>query len=651
MDYFGNKYDLLPGDDKRRKMAGENDFIESWKGYMSSEDEVLKNQKDIAQIVPERNFANLNWLYGVTLLICLVLGGRMWQLQIVKGAESLERAEGNMIHVKTNYAPRGVIYDRNGQILAGNKSRYDLKVIPAMLPDDNNQRLDNYNEIAKILGTESSQIRDDTEKDGLQVWDEVVLQENLDREAALVFKTHSFPGFFIENVSMRDYVCDEQCSHFLGYTGKVSEDELASSKNYQPIDQVGRSGLESFYEDELRGENGAEYRVVDATGQVINVLTPRESAAGYNVVTTIDFDLQQLAYQELMQELERSEVTGGAVVVSDPASGEIITLASAPSFSSNQMIGGLSADEYEQLLNNEKLPLFNRAISGEYPPGSTFKIVTATGILEEGLADRYDTVNDEGVLRIQNIYDPDIVYLFYSWDRSGLGVVDVVGALKKSSDIYFFVFGGGYEDTEGLGIDRLNNYAEKFMLSNTLGIDLSGERAGFIPTPEWKLNVIGEEWYLGDDYNAAIGQGDILATPLQVNAYTAAIANGGAIYRPHLLQKIVDSQGSEIMIFQPTKAKDNIMSEETLNIIREGMRAVVTDGTAKLLNEAVVPVAGKTGTAQYANNEKEHAWFTCYAPYDNPQIAVTVLVEGGGEGSSAAAPIALNLINQYFSEE
>jgi len=651
MDYFGKKYDRLPGDEKRRKMTGESELIESWKGYMSSDDEVLKKQKDIAQIVPERNFSHLSWLYAISALICLVLAGRMWHLQIVQGAESLEKAEGNMIHVKTNYAPRGVIYDRNGQILAGNKSRYDLKVIPAMLPADSEQRLANYNEIASILDMESSQLRDETEKDGLAVWSEELLKEDLDRNQALVFETRNFPGFFIEDVAVRNYLCDEACAHVLGYTGKVSPEELASSKDYQPIDQVGRSGLESFYEDNLRGENGAEYRVVDATGQVINVLTPKSSRPGYNLITTLDEKLQQTAYEELMSQMTRDGVTGGAVVVTNPNNGEILSLVSAPSYSDNKMVTGLSTDDYNNLMNDEKLPLFNRAISGEYPPGSTFKIVTATGILEEGLAGRYDIVDDEGTLRVQNIYDPDIVYIFYSWDHSGLGQVNVVDALRKSSDIFFYVYGGGYQDIEGLGIDRLKLYAEKFMLNNTLGIDLDGERGGFIPTPAWKKNTFDENWYLGDDYNAAIGQGDILATPLQVNAYTSAIANGGTIYRPHILQEIVDNQGSQIMKISPNIAKSDIAGLETIDVIREGLRAAVTDGTAKLLNDAVVTVAGKTGTAQYANNEKEHAWFTCYAPFDKPEIAVTVLIEGGGEGSTYAAPIALKIINQYFGEK
>jgi len=649
LDIFGQQYDRLPGDEKKRKIHPNLQIIESWEGNLASEDQLLKKQKDISQLVPDRKFSHLYYFYALTVLFGLVLFGRLWQLQIVKGEESLKTAEGNIIHVKTTYAPRGVLYDRHGEIITGNTSRYDLKVIPAMLPEDDRDRYHYYQEINNIINLGETNLRDLIEQEGLYNWNEIVVVKNLDRDQALVLKTKNLPGFFVENISSRLYYCDSECAHVLGYTGQVTPEQLTDNDDYQPIDQVGKSGLELYYENELKGKNGAEYQMVDATGQITNILTPKNSEPGNNLITTLDSQLQKTAYQQLMATIDKNPAaTGGAVVVSDPNNGEILALVSAPSFSSNQMSTGLTQAEYDALLNDEKLPLFNRSITGEYPPGSTFKIVTASGILSENLATPAQTVIDEGSIRIVNKYDPSIIYIFWGWDHAGLGPVNIVDALALSSDIYFYIFGGGYEDIEGLGIDRLQKYAEKYMISKTLGIDLLGESPGFIPTPDWKLATKGEEWYLGDDYNTAIGQGDILTTPLQINAVTAAIANGGNIYRPHLIKSITDADGQSKLTTQPEVISQNIISSDNIAIIRQGLENVVTNGTAKIMQSAPVSVAGKTGTAQYANNEKEHAWFTCYAPADNPQIAVTVFVEGGGEGSDAAAPIALEIINSYF---
>ncbi len=650
MDYFGRKYDRLPGDVKRRNLNHNHQEVESWEGNLSSNDKLLQAKKELSEVLPDRNF-KLQYLFQfVSLLFVLILIGRLWQLQVIKGAESLKQAEGNIIHVKTNYAPRGVIYDRQNQVIAGNTSRYDLKVIPALLPEDDGQRLATYQEISEITSISVSDLSFIAEKDGLKNWNELVIRSNLDRDQSLFIKSKTIPGFFVQTISSRKYYCDQECAHILGYTGLVDQQTLDGDEAYQSIDQIGKSGLEIYYEKELKGVNGAEYRIVDASGEIIQTLSPKASQPGENIYTTLDTDLQKHIFQSLSDKLATlPKATGGSVVVTDVNSGEILSLVNYPSFSINSMTKGLTQEEYDNLLNDSKLPLFNRAISGEYPPGSTFKIVTASAILAEKIADINTFINDQGSLRIVNKYDPSIIYIFWSWDHSGLGPVNVVQALTLSSDIYFYIFGGGYEEYQGLGIEKLKKYAEKYLLSKTLGIDLIGERPGFIPSPTWKKETKNEEWYLGDDYNTAIGQGDILVTPLQVNAYTQAIANGGKIYRPHLLKTIKTSDGKIIQDIKPEIISDNIIDQNNLDIIREGLRAVVTDGTAKILQNAIVPVAGKTGTAQYYNNEKEHAWFTCYAPADNPQIAITVFVEGGGEGSDSAAPLALDIVNYYFS--
>ncbi|MBU0647816.1 hypothetical protein KJ855_01405, partial [Patescibacteria group bacterium] len=469
MDYFGQKYNLLPGDRKKRQLPANDQMIESWEGNLDSEDNLLKKQKDISKIISYRNSNYFVVFYFFTFVIGLILVGRLWQLQIVKGAESLAKVEGNMINVKTIYAPRGVIYDRHQNIIAGNKSRYDLKTIPAMLSSQAIDRYEQYRTLSQFTGIETTKIREIVEKEGLNNWNEVVIVQNLERDQALQIKTMDINGFYIENISSRQYYCDQECVHIIGYTGLVTPELLAESDEYQPIDQVGKSGLEKFYEKELKGDNGASYQIVDASGKIINTLTPLNGSPGDNIVSTIDIDLQKFIYEQLSQTIvHNSDSTGGAVVVSDPNTGEILSLVNYPSYSANQFSQGISQEEYDILLNDEKLPLFNRAISGEYPPGSTFKIVSSTAILAENLANINTTVVDEGSIRITNKYDPSIIYIFWGWNHAGLGPVNVVDALALSSDIYFYIFGGGYEQYEGLGIDRLQRYAEKYMLSKTL---------------------------------------------------------------------------------------------------------------------------------------------------------------------------------------
>jgi len=318
-----------------------------------------------------------------------------------------------------------------------------------------------------------------------------------------------------------------------------------------------------------------------------------------------------------------------------------LALVSLPSFSNNDFARGLTQEQYQAIANHPDQPLFNRCLSGEYPSGSTIKPVVAAAALEEGIINENTTVSSIGGLRIGQWFFPD-------WKAGGHGLTSVRKALAESVNTFFYYLGGGYGDFNGLGLERLVEYEKIFGLGAQSGIDLPGEASGFLPSKEWKEKIKGEPWYIGDTYHLAIGQGDLLVTPLQVAGYTAVFANGGALYRPRLVKQILNSLDQPIGEADGKPIKSNLLSAKNIEIVRQGLRAAVTAGSAQGLASAVVPVAGKTGTAQWSTSKPAHAWFTGFAPYDKPEIVITVLIEQGGEGSAAAVPVAREVLDWWF---
>jgi penicillin-binding protein 2 len=448
----------------------------------------------------------------------------------------------------------------------------------------------------------------------------------------------------------------------LGYVGRIpaenAEDYLRQTdEEYTLNDRVGLMGVEATFEKELRGKKGLKHVEVDAFEREVNVLAVDPPQPGHNLVLTLDMDLQQAAENALREGMRRVNSTAGVVVAMNPQTGEILAMVSLPSYDNNLFARGISFKDYAELSNDPERPLMNHALSGQYPPGSTFKIIPAAAALEEKIIDQRTTLVCKGQLLLPNKYfpdDPTKAQVFKCWNQWGHGAENVVGALADSCDIYFYQVGGGFENFNGLGMDKLGAYARAFGFGSPTGIALPGESTGLIPDDKWKRINYGEPWVTGDTYNATIGQGYVLVTPLQLLNAAAAIANGGTLYRPQVVYEVVDNAGHVVKGFSPEVIRQVPVSAQNLNLVREGMRAAVTRGTAHRANLAQVAVAGKTGTAEYPGprdaegNLPTHAWFIAFAPYEDPQIALVVFVSGGHEGAKIAAPIAAKILRAYF---
>jgi len=378
-------------------------------------------------------------------------------------------------------------------------------------------------------------------------------------------------------------------------------------------------------------------------GKEENVLSTAEPVRGKDLILAIDFDLQKKASEVFKNTAKEYGATKGVVIIMDVNSGAVLTFLSLPDYDNNLFSLGVSDSDYQALITDEEKPLFNRAIAGEYPPGSTFKLPELVGALEDGIVAADTHVFSTGGIRIGEWFFPD-------WKAGGHGRVTATKAIAESVNTYFYYIGGGYEDFEGLGVERINHWAYLFGVGQELGIDLLGEEDGFLPSKQWKLKYKEEPWYIGDTYHLAIGQGDVLVTPLQVASYTMAIANGGKLYKPHLVLGLKDTndEGSGIEYLRPEIVRENFCSKENLNIIREGMRDGVVYGSSRGMSWLSVDVAGKTGTAQVGGDLDPHAWWTGFAPYEEPEIAITVLVENGAGDVQVAIPIAREILRYYF---
>jgi penicillin-binding protein 2 len=437
-------------------------------------------------------------------------------------------------------------------------------------------------------------------------------------------------------------------SHVLGYTGVISDSELSrAGSTYDPQDFIGKSGVELEYESYLRGLNGSRQVEVDAAGRVVKLLGDVEPEPGNVVQLNVDMELQKTLYEQFQKAAPNVK---GAAVALDPRTGQVLALLSLPGFNSNLFAPGISSADYQKLLTDSNLPLFNRAIAGTYPPGSVIKPVGAVAGLEEGTITENTVIVDRGSLNIPNQYNPNISYQFRGWKLSGLGPMTVRSAIAESSDIFYYVLAGGHPSSPvaGLGAEKLADYYRKFALGRLTGIDLDGEKAGRVADPNWKAtryasDPISAKWYLGDTYHISIGQGDMLATPLQVALWTSAIANGGTVYKPQVVHQVLGQNGQVLLDNKPSVLIQNSFKPETMRVVQEGMRENVTSdsGSGRTLRSLPITSAGKTGTSQFDGSDpsRTHAWYTAYAPYENPEITIAVLVEAGGEGHAVAVPV------------
>ncbi len=575
-------------------------------------------------------------------VVFLLLVSRVIYLQVVKGEYYSNLARENRIRYVEIKAPRGLILDRNGKSLVENMPSFDAILIPADLPKNPDEREKSLKEMAIAMDMNDQSLKVITDSQDQNSLKPVLVKENISEEQALIFteKKNEMAGFQLDKTAVREYENGPSFSSVMGYTGKITSEELRKFPDYLMTDYIGKTGLESSYEKYLRGVKGKQKVEVDSSGNVKKYLGEDNPVKGSDLELGLDADLQMKLKESLEKNLSASGTKAATAVAINPRNGEILAMVNIPGFDNNLFAKGISAEDYQNLISDPEKPMFNRAVSGEYPPGSTLKPVVASAALEEKVINENTTVDCNGGIHIGS-------YAFPDWKTHG--VTDVRKALAESCDVFFYSVGGGWGNITGLGIDNIKKYADHFGLGKILSVDIPGEAPGLIPDQAWKQQKFGEKWYVGDDYHCAIGQGFDTATPLQLANYTAAVANGGTVYRPHFVSSIKNMDGTEEKI-QPDVLDRGFVSPSNIEIVREGMRQTITSGSAQQLNDLKVAVAGKTGTAQFGNEGKTHGWFISFAPFDNPEIAMAVLVEGGGEGHSTAVPVTREVYKWYFEE-
>ena len=611
----------------------------------------------------------------------LLLAARLWQLQIVRGQEFQERANQNRFRVETIDAPRGVFYDRNRQLLVNNVPRYTVSLIASRLPETAAERQPILERLSSVLGipvsssvsppvaslrdmpssavSTSASLEEMVQQAEERPYDPYPIATNVDRQLAFILleELPRLPGVTVEIQPMRQYLDGPLFSHILGYLWRMPKEDVEHYTNlpnsdYTPNDMVGYAGLERTMETELHGRRGRRQVEVDAFGREVALLNVEPAQPGHSLVLTLDRDLQAHTEQYLRQGMAAANGKSAVAIVMNPNTGEVLSMVSLPSYDNNIFAQG-KIESYADLARDPSQPMFNRAIAGQYPPGSTFKLIPASAGLQEKVINRNTTLHCGGVLYLDSMGSK---WPFYCWIYpygSQHGDINVVSALAQSCDIFFYQLAGGYGDFAGLGLETLTRYARLFGLGQPTGIELSGEASGLVPSADWKRQNYHESWTTGDTYNAGIGQGFDLVTPLQMANVVSVVANGGTLYRPQLIREIIDADGRVVRPFQPQVIRKLDLSPGTLATVREGMRLAVTGGTASSAGLPEIAVAGKTGSAEFGEPNAKgqrptHAWFVGFAPYDKPEVAVMIFIEGGGEGSSKAAPVAAQILRYYF---
>jgi len=588
--------------------------------------------------------------------VLFLLFSRSVYLQAVKGEYFLDIAEKNRIRLYNIPSPRGIIYDSQERPLVTNIPNFAVYI---SANDFFQQKEETQSKAVEWLKanfphkdftSEIQEIEDLTPRDK-QYFEPHLLFDEIEYEKALKTKIQAtaYSGVSVQVKARREYedffggYKTESLAHVLGYEGVISPEQFAelSEKGYLFNDFIGKTGLENKYEEELRGDYGKERIEVDAQNRAVKILAKKEMVKGDGLYLSLDAVMQAKLENIIKKYLEKHGKSKAAAVVLNPNNGQVYSLISLPGFDNNLFARGINNKDYKRLSENPDKPLFNRTISGEYPSGSTFKPVVAAAALDDGLVTPNSSFVSRGGIRIFQWFFPD-------WKAGGHGITNVYKAIAESVNTYFYIIGGGYADFDGLGVKKIKDYAEKFGLNKVCGIDLPNEQSGFLPSPEWKQQVKNERWYIGDTYHLAIGQGDILVTPLQVANYTSVFANKGTLYQPRILDKVFDQKKDDFVEPKNKILNKDFVSPESIKAVRQGMRQAVTYGSARILGGLPVSSAAKTGTAQWGQDKEPHSWFTAFAPYDQPEITVTVVVEEGGEGTEAAAPIVYEFMKWYF---
>ncbi|MFC1815991.1 penicillin-binding protein 2 [Thermodesulfobacteriota bacterium] len=575
----------------------------------------------------------------------ILLFVRLFYLQVVEREEFRRLSENNSIRLQSINPSRGLIFDRNGELLVDNRPSFDLSIIlkDAKPLEQSIARLSQY-----LRAPVDELMAKISRNKGYSSYTPVLLKQDIGRNALAAVEVHKFDlyGVVVNVEARRHYINRNSAAHLIGYLGEINSDELRSGKypGNRRGDYIGRFGVENAYEQFLRGRRGGRQVEVNATGQVVKILKTVDAQPGHNIYLTIDLELQKKA-EALLKGL------AGAVIAMDPATGQILALSSSPSFDQNDFVSGMSTEKWESLVSNPFRPLENKAIQGEYPPASTYKIVTAIAGLEEGVINEKTTFYCPGYYNLGGS-------VFLCWKKGGHGTVNVEKALVESCDVFFYQVG------QKLGVDRLAWYAKASGLGSPTGINLDHEAKGLVPTANWKKRRTGVDWQGGETLSVAIGQGYDLATPLQMLVLISAVSRDGVRYRPLILKAIETAEG-KIIKKSETQVKGKLpASIKTLDIVRKGLWGVVNTrkGTARIARIDGIDISGKTGTAQVVGRKKDdnpyeentsplikaHAWFVAFAPSNDPHIAVSVIIEHGEHGASVAAPIAKEIIMTYL---
>lgn len=534
--------------------------------------------------------------------------------------------------------PRGLVFDRLGQALVKNLVSFDLLVISKEVREDReNAQIDKVADILRISREEFGLSVDGNSRKSSVFF----AAKELDKDQVLELKYLDPKGFYVVSDTNRYYVDGHQFSSVLGYIGKVNIADL-NKDYYKPTDTIGRLGVELQYEELLRGEHGKIFFSKN-TGEKLDI----DPVPGQNLVLNIDHDLQKKLYNELYGALAGANLSRGAAIIQNPANGQVLAMVSFPSYDNNLFSSSLSDKDFKNLFESGSRPLFNRVISGLYNPGSTIKPFMGLMTLQENIFTPQDVIRDCVRLVVPNPFDPDSPAIFKNW-REDTGLFNLRRAISQSCNIYFFIAGGGFGNIQGLGIERIAKYLMSTWADKTLGIDLPGEVSGFVPTSDWKEEKRGEPWYQGDTYNVSIGQGDLLVTPLWLNSYISGIANGGTVYKPQVVQRVVDDKKNDIRIFQKEQLFQLPFMPDVVSEIKSDMEETVISGTAKLLQNLPVRAGAKTGTAEIIKGQRINALFVAFAPFENPEISITVLVEGASSNQGAAVVVADKVLKWYF---
>ncbi|MDY6880478.1 MAG: penicillin-binding protein 2 [Thermodesulfobacteriota bacterium] len=585
----------------------------------------------------------------IVLVVFGVLALRFWFLQIVNGSIYRSKSEKNSIRLLDIPPFRGMILDRNGEKLVDNRPSYDLYIIPEQV-QDLEQIVKSLN---KLMDIDTDLIRQKVKEASPRYpFRPVCLKRDISRDSLAALETHRFnlPGIMIKVMPCRHYIYGDLACHILGYLGEISESQLRRRRYLEnkPGDLIGKSGVEWKWQKYLNGKRGGEQVEVDAEGRRIRVIARKSPIPGENIYLTIDRDLQSVAEKSL-------EGKKGAIVALNPRNGEILALSSSPPFDPNLFVGGIDKDTWKSISLSPDHPLQNRALCGQYPPGSVFKIVVALAGLEEGVIDPEEEIFCSGIYSLGR-------QRYRCWKRYGHGAVNLHRSLAESCDVYFYNIG------DRLGVDKISQYARLFGLGQSSGVELEQEKGGLMPTSAWKLKRFGVPWQRGETISTSIGQSFVLVTPIQMASLISSVFNGGIVYRPQITRHIETREGERIHQFVPKPLRRLKIKGEHFELVKKALIGVVNDphGTGARTRFKDVLVAGKTGTAQVVSLDKEeeltedgevplrfrdHAWFVAVAPEEDPQIALAIVVEHGGHGGSASAPLAKELIKAYLGVE